>query len=57
MFHAALWKLIRLQWRGGFRQFRRSLRTLRGLFHLGFMIAMLGCFLAQMYFTGTIASK
>lgn len=57
MFHAALWKLIRLQWRGGFHQFRRSLWTLRGLFHLGFMIVMLGCFMVQMYFTGTIASK
>ncbi|MBC7964951.1 MAG: hypothetical protein H7Z17_03410, partial [Fuerstia sp.] len=48
MFHAALWKLMWLQWRGGFRQFCRSLRTSRGLFFAGFMLLMLGYFVVSM---------
>ena len=40
MFHPALWKLIRFQWRGNFRQFRKSLGTFRGLFQSGFMLAL-----------------
>ncbi|MEK6259007.1 MAG: putative ABC exporter domain-containing protein [Planctomycetota bacterium] len=57
MFHAALWKLIRLQWRGGFRQFRRSLRTFRGQFHLGFMLLGFVYFVVMMYFAGRIGSR
>ena len=48
MFHAALWKLMWLQWRGGFRHFCRSLRTSRGLFFAGFMLLMLGYFVVSM---------
>ena len=40
MFHPALWKLIRFQWRGNFRQFRRSLGTFRGIFQAAFMLAL-----------------
>ncbi len=56
MFHPALWKLIRLQWRGGFRQFRRSLRTFRGLFQLAFMLLMFAYFSVAMYFARGIGS-
>ena len=41
MFHSALWKLIRLKWRGGFRQLWRSLKTLRGLVQVGFILLMM----------------
>jgi hypothetical protein len=57
MFHPALWKLIRLQWHGGFRQFTRSLRTFRGLFHFGFIIAMLVYGTGSMYFAGRLTSR
>lgn len=53
MFHAALWKLMWLQWRGGCRQFCRSLRTSRGLFYAGFMLLMLGYFV----FSTTVEKK
>ena len=57
MFHPALLKLIGLQWKGGFRQFRRSLRTFRGLFQLGFVIAMLAYGGLSMYFAGRFANQ
>lgn len=38
MIHPGLWKLICLQWKGGFRQFLNSLRTFRGLFQLAFTL-------------------
>ena len=57
MFHPALWKLIQLQWRGGFRQFGRSLRTFRGLFHLGFVIAMMLYGAGSKYFAGMATSQ
>ena len=47
MFHSALWKLIRLKWRGGFRQLWRSLKTLRGLVQAGFILLMLAYGLGQ----------
>ncbi len=53
MFHAALWKLMWLQWRGGVRQFCRSLRTSRGLFYAGFMLLMIGYFV----FSTTVEKK
>jgi len=56
MFHPALLKLIRLQWRGGFRRFLRSLRTLRGLFQLAFILAMLGQFAFSMYVARTLTT-
>jgi hypothetical protein len=56
MFHPALLKLIHLQWKGGFRQFRHSLRTIRGLFHLGFIVVMLLYGAGSMYFFSTVAS-
>lgn len=56
MFHPALMLLIRMQWRGGFRQFRRSLRTFRGLFQFAFVIAMLLYGAASMYFVGSLQS-
>ena len=53
MFHAALWKLMWLQWRGGCRQFCRNLRTSRGLFYAGFLLLMLGYFV----FSTTVEKK
>ena len=57
MFHAALWKLIRLQWRGGFRQLGRSLKTVRGLFHFAFMLALTAWGFSSMYFFGRASSQ
>ncbi len=41
MFHAALWKLLCLKCRGGFRQAGRSLKTVRGVFQFVFMLTMM----------------
>ncbi|WP_373651183.1 putative ABC exporter domain-containing protein [Schlesneria sp. DSM 10557] len=49
MFHPALWKLIRFQWRGNFRQFRKSLRTPRGIFQALFIFAMILYGLGSLY--------
>lgn len=57
MFHPALWKLISLQWKGGFRQFLRSLRTFRGLFQLAFIVAILTQNKITMYFAGSWAGQ
>lgn len=56
MFDPALMLLIRMQWRGGFRQFRKSLRTFRGLFQLAFVIVMLLYGAVSMYFVGMVQS-
>ena len=55
MFHSALWKLTRLRWRGGFRQFGRSLKTVRGLVQFGFMLAMTGWGAGSMLFFGIMS--
>jgi hypothetical protein len=56
MFHSALWKLIRLKWRGGFRQLGRSLKTLRGLVQVGFILLMVAYGLGSMIFAGRMSS-
>ena len=56
MFHPALWMLMRLQWRGGFRQFRNSIKSTRGIIHLGFVVAMMAYGIASMYFAGMAIS-
>lgn len=56
-FHPALLLLIRLTWRGGFRQFRQSLKTFRGLFQVGFMLALILYFIGSMIFVGVLASQ
>ncbi len=56
MFHSALWKLIRLKWRGGFRQFWRSLKTLRGFVQVGFILLMVVLGLGSMVFAGRMQS-
>ena len=50
MFHAALWKLLCLKCRGGFRQAGRSLKTVRGAFQFFFMLAMMGWGFGSMIF-------
>ena len=57
MFHPALWKLIRFQWRGGFRQLVRSLRTWRGLFFVGFVLAMSLYGLGSIYVASRLGSQ
>ena len=57
MFHPALWKLMRLQWLGGFRQFRASLKTARGIFFLGFVTVMSLYGLASLYFASRVTSQ
>ena len=57
MFHSALWKLIRLKWRGGFRQLWRSLKTLRGLVQVGFILLMVLYGLGSMFFFGRMSSS
>ena len=57
MFHPALWKLMRFQWRGGFRQLGRSLRTWRGLFFAGFIVAMSLYGLGSVYVASRIGSQ
>ncbi len=56
MFHPALWMLMRLQWRGGLRQFRKSVMSTRGIIHLGFVVAMMAYGIASMYFAGKAIS-
>jgi hypothetical protein len=56
MFHSALWKLIRLKWRGGFRQLWRSLKTLRGLVQVGFILLMMAYGIGSMFFVGRVSS-
>ncbi len=57
MFHSALWKLTRLRWRGAFRQFGRSLKTVRGLVQFGFMLAMVGWGAGSMLFVGIMSAS
>jgi ABC-2 type transport system permease protein len=57
MFHAALWKLFRLKCRGGFRQAGRSLKTVRGVFQFGFMLAMMGWGFGSMIFFGHMSAS
>lgn len=57
MFHPALWKLIRLQWIGGFRRFRKSLTTVRGLFFAAFITGMSLYGLGSLYFATVVTSK
>ena len=57
MFHSALWKLIRFQWRGGFRQLGRSLRTWRGLFFVGFIVVMSLYGLGSIYIASRVGSQ
>ena len=56
MFHSALWKLIRLIWRGGFRQLWRSLKTLRGLVQVGFILLMMAYGIGSIFFVGLMSS-
>ena len=56
LFHPALLMLIRLQWKGAFRQFRQSLKTARGLFHVGFVVALILYGIGSMVFVGMFAS-
>ncbi|MBC7819972.1 MAG: hypothetical protein IAG10_24070, partial [Planctomycetaceae bacterium] len=56
MFHSALWKLIRLKWRGGFRQFWRSLKTLRGAVQVGFILLMMAYGIGSIFFVGRMSS-
>ncbi len=56
MFHSALWKLIRLKWRGGFRQLWRSLKTLRGCVQAGFIFLMMAYGIGSMLFVGRMSS-
>lgn len=56
MFHSALWKLIRLKWRGGFRQLWRSLKTLRGLVQVGFILLMMAYGLGSTFFFGRMSA-
>ncbi len=56
MFHSALWKLIRLKWRGGFRQLWRSLKTLRGCVQAGFIVLMMAYGIGSMFFVGRMSS-
>lgn len=56
MFHSALWKLIRLKWRGGFRQLRRSVKTLRGAMQVGFILLMMAYGFGSMFFVGRMSS-
>jgi hypothetical protein len=57
MLHPALWKLIRLMWRGAFRQMRSSLKTVRGVFFFGFIIAMSLYGLGSLYVASMFASQ
>jgi len=57
MFHTALWKLFRLKCRGGFRQAGRSLKTVRGVFQFGFMLAMMGWSFGSMIFFGHMSAS
>jgi ABC-2 type transport system permease protein len=57
MFHPALWKLIRLQWRGSFRQIGRSLKTVRGIFFFCFIVAMSLYGLGSLYFASVLSSR
>ena len=50
MFHAALWKLLCLKCRGGFRQAGRSLKTVRGAIQFVFMFGMMGWGFGSMIF-------
>ncbi len=56
MFHSALWRLIRLKWRGGFRQLRRSLKTVRGAVQVGFILLMMAYGFGSMFFFGRMSS-
>lgn len=57
MFHPALWKLIRLQWRGNWRQIGRSLKTVRGIVFAGFVIGMSLYGLGSLYFASLVTSQ
>ncbi len=57
MFHSALWKLIRLKWRGGFRQMWRGMKTLRGAVQTGFILLMMAYGVGSMYFVGRMSSS
>ena len=57
MFHSALWKLIRLKWRGGFRQMGRSLKTVRGALQIGFILLMMAYGFGSMIFFGRITAS
>ncbi len=57
MFHSALWKLIRLKWRGGFRQLWRSLKTVRGAVQVGFILLMMAYGFGSMFFVGRMSSS
>lgn len=57
MFHSALWKLIRLKWRGGFRQMWRTMQTLRGAVQVGFIVLMMAYGIGSMYFFGRMSSS
>ena len=56
MFHSALWKLIRLKWRGGFRQLWRSLKTPRGCVQAIFMFLMVAYGIGSIFFVGRMSS-
>ena len=55
MFHSALWKLMRLKWRGGFRQLWRSMKTLRGCVQAGFILLMIAYGVGSMFFVGRMS--
>lgn len=57
MFHPALWKLIRLQWHGSWRQLGRSLKTVRGIIFAAFVIAMSLYGLGSLYFASLVTSQ
>ncbi len=57
MFHSALWKLIRMKWRGGFRQMWRSMKTLRGAVQVGFILLMMAYGIGSMYFVGHMSAS
>ena len=48
---------MRLQWLGGFRQLRASLKTARGIFFLGFVTVMSLYGLASLYFASRVTSQ
>jgi len=57
MFHPALWKLIRLQWYGHWRQFCRSLKTTRGIIFAAFVFAMILYGMGSLYFASMVTSQ
>ena len=47
---------MRLKWRGGLRQMRRSLKTVRGAVQVGFIVLMMAYGFGTMYFFGRMSS-